>query len=402
MAPRRMFFRLLWQLLRGNRGRLAVALIAIISGAAAVSALLNMEFDVHRKFAQEFRGLGANLLISAQPAPGSTDRPLLDSAAVEAAASVQAPAGTVVAPFVYIVARASSATSAATNSSSPSHPRSVVLAGTWLDLAPQLSPWWALNRNAIPARNDQTHCIAGATAAKLLNVTQGSELHLEYGASAAPGEPQTRQLKCAISQVISTGGEEDTQIFASLAAVQTLANLGDRIELMKLRVPGAPDQIKAFADRIPNAMPGIQASPIHEIPATEGALLHRISLLVFSMSTLLLILTAICVLGTMAALAAERRTDVGLMKALGGSIQRIVSLFLAELTVLGVAGGILGYIAGIGLTFWIGEKVFGVRVSPRPEVFLITILLMLVVTLVGVIPLRSLGRVKPAVILRGE
>jgi putative ABC transport system permease protein len=377
-----MFGRLLWQLIRGNRGRLAVAFVAIISGAAAVSALLNMEFDVRRKFEQEFRGLGANLVVSAAAAPGSSDRPLLDSTAVQATVSAHAPKGTVAAPFVYIVAHAQQ--------------RPVVLAGTWLDLAPQLSPWWALDRGSIQARDDQSHCIAGATAAKLLGVTSGSELQLEYGV------PQTRQMACTISQVITTGSEEDTQIFASLLAVQNLAGVGNRIELMKLRVPGTPDAIKAFAEQLPSAMPGIQASPIHEIPATEGALLHRIRLLVFSMSTLLLILTAICVLGTMAALAAERRNDVGLMKALGGSIQRIVALFLAELTVLGVAGGVLGYIAGIGLTFWIGEKVFGVRVSPRPEVFLITILLMLVVTLVGVIPLRSLGRVKPAVILRGE
>lgn len=397
-----MFGRLLWQLIRGNRGRLAVAFVAIVSGAAAVSALLNMEFDVRRKFQQEFRGLGANLVVSATAAPGSSERPLLDSTAVQAAVSAYAPEGTAAAPFLYVVARASeigAGAGAATNSAVQPQPRAVVLAGTWLDLSPQLSPWWALNRDAIPPRDDQSHCIAGATAAKLLGVAPGSELQLEYGATQTR---QVRQMNCTISVVIATGGEEDTQIFASLAAVQSLAGVDDRIELMKLRVPGTPDEIKSFAERLPSAMPGIQASPIHEIPVTEGALLHRIRLLVFSMSTLLLILTAICVLGTMAALAAERRNDVGLMKALGGSIQRIVALFLAELTVLGVAGGVLGYIAGIGLTFWIGEKVFGVRVSPRPEVFLITILLMVVVTLVGVIPLRSLGRVKPAVILRGE
>ena len=38
-----------------------------------------------------------------------------------------------------------------------------------------------------------------------------------------------------------------------------------------------------------------------------------------------LVLTALCVLATMAALAMERREDVGLMKALGGSIARIVA-----------------------------------------------------------------------------
>ena len=41
-----MFGRLLWKMLRGSRGRLAVALVAVISGAAVISALLNLDFDI--------------------------------------------------------------------------------------------------------------------------------------------------------------------------------------------------------------------------------------------------------------------------------------------------------------------------------------------------------------------
>ena len=59
-----MFGRLLFQLLRGSRGRLAVALIAIVSGAAVISALLNLDLDVSSKLTQEFRTLGANVVIA--------------------------------------------------------------------------------------------------------------------------------------------------------------------------------------------------------------------------------------------------------------------------------------------------------------------------------------------------
>ncbi len=63
-----MFARLLWKLLRGSRGRLVVALIAVISGAAVISALLNLDLDIGRKLTQEFRLLGANLVISSRAA----------------------------------------------------------------------------------------------------------------------------------------------------------------------------------------------------------------------------------------------------------------------------------------------------------------------------------------------
>ena len=59
-----MFGRVLWKLLRGNRGRLAVALVAVTSGATVIAGLLNLQFDMREKLTHEFRLLGANLVIS--------------------------------------------------------------------------------------------------------------------------------------------------------------------------------------------------------------------------------------------------------------------------------------------------------------------------------------------------
>jgi ABC-type antimicrobial peptide transport system permease subunit len=104
----------------------------------------------------------------------------------------------------------------------------------------------------------------------------------------------------------------------------------------------------------------------------------------------------------MAALAMERRQDVGLMKALGGPIGRIVTLFMAEVGVLGAAGGFVGAILGVELSRWMGQRVFGTAISSRWEIFPLTIVLMVAVALAGALPLRLLGKVKPAVIFRGE
>ena len=69
------------------------------------------------------------------------------------------------------------------------------------------------------------------------------------------------------------------------------------------------------------------------------------------------------VLASMAALAMERRRDVGLMKALGGTVPRIMRLFLAEAGTLGAVGGLLGFLLGVVLARWIGERIFGVVIS---------------------------------------
>jgi ABC-type antimicrobial peptide transport system permease subunit len=49
-----------------------------------------------------------------------------------------------------------------------------------------------------------------------------------------------------------------------------------------------------------------------------------------------------------------------------------------------------------------GQRVFNASITPRWEVFPLTIGLMVLAALAGVLPLRLLGKVKPAVILRGE
>ena len=67
--------------------------------------------------------------------------------------------------------------------------------------------------------------------------------------------------------------------------------------------------------------------------------------------------------------AEERREDVGLMKALGGSIFRIMVLFFSEVGVLGAVGGFIGCLIGLLLSIWMGERVFGASITPRWQIF---------------------------------
>jgi putative ABC transport system permease protein len=371
-----MFGRLLWRLLRGNRGRLAVALVAMSSGAAVISALFNMRFDVQRKMSQEFRTLGANLVVSA--AGGGADA-LAAEYYMNAATTLGAPNGTIAVPYLYAVARSGMG-------------RPVVLAGTQIDAAMRLNPTWKIRGRDDGVAENPAACFAGVHAAEAMKLDAGGDVSLAIAGNS---------LTCRLAGVITAGGDEDDQIFAPLVAVQKLAGLPGQISLIQVRVPGSAEEIQAFADKI-NVVGAFRARPMRQISESEGALSGRVQLLIFSMAALIFVLTALSVLATMTALAMERRVDVGLMKALGGSIGRIVALFLAEVSVLGIAGGVVGYLIGALLTVWIGRRVFGAAISPRLEVLPLIVALMVGVALAGALPLRLLGRVKPAVILRGE
>jgi putative ABC transport system permease protein len=383
-----MFGRILWKLLRGNRGRLTVALVAVTSGATVISGLLNLQFDMREKLTHEFRALGANLVISrtgtgetGSSAVGVPGSPALmdESAVLNQLQRLHTPDVVGAAPYLYIIAR---------NQNTP-----VVVAGTWLDQLPKLDPTWKIDGRWIASRDDSAQCIVGRNVARRFQVSSGDKITLNY---------LGRSTTLAVAGIVDAGAAADNQVFVGLPVAQQLAATSEQIELVQMSVSGTAASIGSYAAKLASSLPGYDVRPIRQVTEAEGNLLQRTRLLIASMVALILALTALCVLATMAALAMERREDVGLMKALGGSMGRIAGLFLAEVGVLGAAGGLLGCIGGIALARWMGERVFGASIAARWEVFPLTIAMMVIASMAGALPLRALGKVKPAVILRGE
>jgi len=167
----KMFARLVWKLLSGSRGRLSVAILALVAGATVISALLNLDLDLQHKLTQEFRAYGANVVLSttrsgasgARAAGGNVagvtaDAPLLMDAntAMKAIEETHTPQLLAAAPYLYVVARAADTP--------------LVVAGTWLDQTPQLSPSWKIVGQPIVSRDDVAHCLVGRGVAHQLNL----------------------------------------------------------------------------------------------------------------------------------------------------------------------------------------------------------------------------------------
>lgn len=374
-----MFKRLVWHLLRGNRIRLAVALLALISGGAVISALMNLEIGIDRQLAGEFRSLGANLVVSA---PSASAAPALIDASVTKALDPLLSSGVTASPLLYVVAHTDSTST-----------QNVVLAGMWLDRAPQIFPWWQVTGSRSLSRSDLSHCWIGRNVSSSLGLAVGSDLVLAY---------EKRTVNLNVSAVVDASGAGDNQVFVNLPVAQALSGADGKAQIVELSVPGSPQEIRAVQNQLQSMFPTLAVKPIPQITEAEGKLLGRIRFLILSTGLLILVLTALCILATMAALAMERRKDVGLMKALGGSMRKVLRIFLAEVGILALFGGVIGYGIGMILSIWMGQRVFGAALSPQWEVLPATLVLMLLVTLGGALPLRLLGNVRPAVILRGE
>ncbi|HET9804385.1 MAG TPA: FtsX-like permease family protein, partial [Candidatus Acidoferrum sp.] len=212
----------------------------------------------------------------------------------------------------------------------------------------------------------------------------------------------SREESCRIFMIWSTGDERDYQVSTNLALVQRLAARPGQLSVIRIRVPGPTEAIESYAKRLQQRISDAEVRPLRQFSEAQAKIYSRISGLLTAATALILTLTIFCVMAAMTNIAAERRNDVGMMKAIGGSARSVLNLFLTEAVVLGFAGGLIGAAFGIVLSIVLGKAVFGVAAAPRLIVYPISVALTVIVAILGAYPLRRLVNIRPATVFRGE
>src|SRR2546422_2683447 len=164
-----MFWRILWKLFRASRGRLGVALLALGSGAAVCSALINLQLDAERKLTREFRALGANVIVSplCEARAAGNESPLMSESVYRRIAALRSARVVAAAPYLYLVARSPVVNAAEQGG---------VLAGTMLDEVPRMASWWKIEGQWVEAREHTPRCLVGRNAARQLGGRPGGGL----------------------------------------------------------------------------------------------------------------------------------------------------------------------------------------------------------------------------------
>lgn len=387
MAGSRMFWRIVGRLLTANYARLLVILIALGAGAAITSALLNLQMDARQRLTTEFRALGANVIVAPRPAGSGQGSATLDANVLARLPAEFDGRRVPTVGFLYLIGEA--------GKSGAPHLQRAVLAGIQGAGLPQVRPGKVLETVDSPESREKNPnaCEIGAKAAASLGLHAGDMLTLRN---------QGREDTCQVASIVSTGGAEDSQIFAPLPLVQTLANLPGRISLAQLSVAGTPESIERFISALALQLPEADVHGIKQFTLAEGRLYNRIRGMLSGTIVLVLLLTSLSVMAGMSNVAAERKNDVGLMKAIGGSVRRVSQLFFAESFVLGLVAGLIGSAAGIFVSIWLGRAVFGLAAQPRWIVYPVSVALTVLVSIASALPLRRLAAVRPASVFRGE
>lgn len=385
-----MELRLVRAALARKRGPVALAVIAVAIGASVASALLHVSGDVSRKLSHELQSLGPNVLVvprESVPAGTRTGAPSIErSPATHFFEGLTtrmrlARAGIDGVPLLYVVARVNG--------------RPIQVIGSDIGGSHRLHPGWNVTRDPRLRPTDMTDLgMIGTRLMHRLNLGPGRTVTLEF----ANGEKHS----VAILSSLESGTADDEALWIAIDRAQDWSGLADKVSLFQARIESGRQAADALERRF-SSDPSLRVIQLRALSATEAGLLDRMRGLMFLVTLAALAAAGLAAFGTLTDLALERRRDIALMKALGARRRDIVRQFAAEALVIGLVGGILGWLFGVAMAEVIGREVFRASIALRADVPLIVLgLSLLVAGIASLGPIRLALSVEPAAALKGE
>ena len=200
---------------------------------------------------------------------------------------------------------------------------------------------------------------------------------------------------------LKTGGDEDSRIYVPLAAFSIWTGVAPSV--LEVQVPGGAAKVEVAIPQLQAAFPEANVAPVRQLVEGESQIVDRTHALMFGAVTLIALTVGVSVLATLSASVLERRRDFALMKALGGGQGRLMNLFLLETLVLATGGVVAGYVLGSAAAWAMSELNFQTAALPRLAVLPMVLALNLVIAVsAALFPVRSLRRLEPAGLLKGE
>ena len=417
-----MFVRLVYESFRRQKRRKLLAGIAIMLGVGVATAMIAVATDIGDKINRELRSYGANLVVTPQEDTldlqiGGVDlKPPSDGAYLNEADlpkirgtfwrnniigfSPMLPVNVTLAPG-----------------------QQVTLLGTYFSKQLKFGtdefttgvrtthPWWKV-QGAWPVDNSQDVLLGERLAAKL-DEKPGDSIEISGQAHNIAG-------------ILSTGGAEDDQVVAPLALAQQI--LGKPGAVRRIYVSALTKPEDALAKRDPKSMspelfdrwycspyaqsiafqlqeaiPHSHAEQIRQVAQNEGTVLSRIKGLMLLITLAALLASALAVSAAMATAIFERRSEVGLMKALGAGNASVAALFFTEAVLLALIGGTAGFAGGAYLARQIGRSIFNSQITIEPVLLPIILAIAVIVTFAGsAAAIRRAVNFDPVHALKGE
>lgn len=261
---------------------------------------------------------------------------------------------------------------------------SVMVVGVEPQEESKIKTWWRIQEGEYLERTDQA--LAGAVAAELLELNTGDSITLNGSDVTVTGILE------------ETGSNEDYQVFVPLETLQKAFNKEGLVSSIDIRALCNACPVEIIADGINQSIPGVRAVAVKQVTAAEMGMMERINKFMLALAGITLAVGCFGVVNTMMTSVHERIKDIGIMRAVGASRNQIIKVFIYEAIIVGIVGGIFGYVAGTLLAYVVGPLIFeGTAITYIPQYLPLSLVLAILIAVIATVyPALSATRIKVA------
>jgi len=267
--------------------------------------------------------------------------------------------------------------------------RQVLMAGVRFADELRLKRWWSVEQGMQPTEPEDA--LVGARLAQGLSVQPGDEVDING-----------RRFRIA-GVLAENGSQDDDILFVDLSEAQQALGSPDAVSLVEVAALCTACPIEDIVEQIGQVLPQARVTALRQAVALRMETVGQLERFAAATSVVVIIIGALVVLTTMLGAVAERRQEIGLFRALGFRQRHVAGVILGEAALLSLAGGMLGWLAGMGSAVLAAPRLANVSapVPWNPVIGLLAVACALAVGLsASLYPAMQATRVDPTVALR--
>jgi putative ABC transport system permease protein len=335
-----------WQVVRGNRSRTLLILVAMSIGVAAVVVVSSLGEGARRYVLDQFGSLGTNLLIvipgrtatggvSPGIVVGKTPRALTID---DAYALLRSRAVGRVAPLIV----------GSGDVRWGSRVRETIVLGSTAELQDVRHLELAAGRYLPPGdpHHAEPVCVIGTTVARELF---GPKQPL--GEWLRIGDRRFRVIGLIAKQGQSMGFNSDEVVTVPVASAEALFNTDSLFRILfeaksRDQIEHAKEDALAILKERHEGEADVTVITQDAVLATFDRILRALTLAVGGIAAISLAVAGILIMNVMLIAVTQRRREIGLLKALGASGAQVRAIFFTEAVMLALGGAAVGLLAG--------------------------------------------------------
>jgi putative ABC transport system permease protein len=200
----------------------------------------------------------------------------------------------------------------------------------------ELKKWWRVDGR--PPRNGH-ELVAGSAAAAALKLRTGAVLEVD-------GKPFT------VTGILRpTGSQDDDLLIADLGAAQGVLDKPGKVSMIQIAALCSNCPVEKIVSQLGGVLPGTKVTAMQDKVKNRMHAIDQFRSFSWIVAGVIIGIEALVVFVTMMGSVNERTREIGIFRALGFRRLHVTGLILIEATVASVLAGVLGYLAGMGVSY---------------------------------------------------